>query len=122
MRILPLLWRLRKFGRHFFYLAIVGTICGQLRAQNLPLLAVAAPAPPKSPAFNLKADAPGRIEFEGSQSAVLFSKEIEESFEGTLERDYVSDANDKFPAGFLNASPPGNPGTAPCGRAMQARS
>jgi hypothetical protein len=113
MRILPLRWpfanRLRDSSRYLFYLAIVGTISGQLRAQTEPPLAAVAPAHLKTPTFNLKADEPGRIEFNGSPGAILFSKEIAESFKGTLEQDYVSSPDGEFPAGFLNASPAGQP-------------
>jgi hypothetical protein len=59
--------------------------------------------------FNLQADQPGRLEFYGSDSADLFSKEVNESFEGALELDYVWRQDGKFPLGFLNASPPSQP-------------
>jgi hypothetical protein len=59
--------------------------------------------------FNLQADTPGKVEFEGSDSAVLFSREVAESFQGVLARDYVSRPDGKFPPGFVNASPLGQP-------------
>jgi len=45
------------------------------------------------------------VTFTGSPDAELFSREISESFKGALERDYVSQPDGKFPAGFLRASP-----------------
>lgn len=62
-----------------------------------------------SPAFDLAADQPGKLEFFGSSSADLFSKEIEESFKGALALDYVSESDGKYPAGFIHASPEGQP-------------
>ncbi|MGH7981328.1 MAG: hypothetical protein ACREE6_18270, partial [Limisphaerales bacterium] len=113
MRILPRLWlftkRLRRLNRYLFYLTIIGTVSGQLCAKSLPALAVVAPVRSKNTAFDLKADAPGEIEFLGPESAVLFSREIADSFKGALERDYVSDPEKNFPAGFVNASPAGQP-------------
>jgi hypothetical protein len=91
-------------------MAAAGMIMFQLRAQSPPQLAVVAPSVLKNPGgFDLQAEAPGTIEFTGSDSAVLFSKEVAESFQGVLERDYVSRSDGNFPAGFLNASPPGQP-------------
>ena len=68
------------------------------------------PAVPKSPVvFDLWSDQPGKIAFLGSDTAELFSKELDESFKGTLALDYVSDPGGKFPPGFVNASPPSQP-------------
>lgn len=47
--------------------------------------------------------------FFGSDSADLFTKEVNESFKGVLAYDFVSRPDGKFPAGFLNASPAGQP-------------
>jgi hypothetical protein len=60
-------------------------------------------------AFNLAADQPGRLTFFGSDTADLFTKEVDESFKGALALDYVSMPDGKFPPGFLNASPAGQP-------------
>lgn len=90
-------------------LAASGMLSCQLCARNLPLAAVAPPRTEDLKTFNLEADTPGRVEFDGSPSAVLFSKEIAESFKGTLKRDYVSTPTGEFPPGFLNASPVGQP-------------
>ena len=71
-------------------------------------------SPPVTPetasvAFNLQSDNPGHLVFFGSDSADLFSKEINESFKGVLARDFVSDTNGGYPLGFLNASPASQP-------------
>lgn len=55
--------------------------------------------------FNLLADHPGSLEFFGTPTASLFTKEIDESFKGVLKRNYVSSPGGKFPLGFLQASP-----------------
>jgi hypothetical protein len=66
--------------------------------------------PSKSPVvFNLKSDSPGQLTFFGSDTADLFTREVNESFKGALALDYVSKPDDKFPLGFLNASPAGQP-------------
>ena len=44
-----------------------------------------------------------------SSSADLFTKEIEASFQGVLEKDFVSVPANGEPAGFVNASPAGQP-------------
>lgn len=61
------------------------------------------------PPFNLAADHSGKLQFLGSQDAELFSKEIEASFKGALALDFVSKSNGTYPAGFINASPKGQP-------------
>lgn len=47
------------------------------------------------------------LRFFGSPTADLFSREIEASFAGALEKDYVPVATAAEPAGFINASPQG---------------
>ena len=87
-----------------------GLFCGPMCAQSSPPLAAVAPTGLENRAsFNLQADTPGTVEFFGSDSAALFSREVAESFMGVLERDYVSHSDGKFPAGFLNASPVSQP-------------
>lgn len=76
-------------------LAAIGFFCGSLRGQSAPSSAAI--------------DAPGSINFFGSDTAVLFSKEVSESFKGVLEHDYVSNPDGGFPPGFLNASPLSQP-------------
>lgn len=64
----------------------------------------------KSPVvFDLQSDSPGRLTFFGSDTADLFTREVNESFQGALALDYVSQPDSKFPLGFLNASPAGQP-------------
>jgi hypothetical protein len=55
--------------------------------------------------FNLSADQPGTLAFFGSDTAILFTKEMNESFQGVFLHNYVSSSGGKFPAGFLQASP-----------------
>jgi len=54
-------------------------------------------------------DQPGSIQFSGSPNAELFTKEIDASFRGVLDKNFVSVAENGFPAGFVNASLPGFP-------------
>jgi hypothetical protein len=90
----------------------VGLLCGELRAQtSLPSenTGVSPSAPGTAVSFNLQADQPGSLTFFGSETADLYAKEVNESFKGALERDYVSHQDGKFPPGFLQASPPPQP-------------
>ena len=87
----------------------VGLACGGLRAQTSlpPGSAGILPAAPKTTmVFNLEADKPGKLTFFGLQTAGLFAKEVNESFKGVLEFNYVSQPGGKFQLGFLQASPP----------------
>lgn len=86
--------------------------CCQLRAENisLPEAAGTPTAAPKSTVvFDLQSDRPGKLAFTGSDSAELFTREVDESFKGTLALDYVSKSDGKFPLGFVNASPDSQP-------------
>jgi hypothetical protein len=86
--------------------------CSELPAEKFPLPEVAGTlqSAPNSPVvFNLQSDSPGQLAFFGSDSADLFTKEINESFKGALALDFVSHPDGKFPPGFLNASPAGQP-------------
>jgi hypothetical protein len=49
------------------------------------------------------------LRFSGSPDAELFTKELDASFQGVLEKNFVSVAGNGFPAGFVNASLPGFP-------------
>ncbi|HEV2327464.1 MAG TPA: hypothetical protein VGY56_01600 [Verrucomicrobiae bacterium] len=101
---------MRKLIINVALLAATGMLMSEFRAQCAPPLAVVASSALKSPGgFDLQADAPGTITFTGSDSADLFSKEVAESFQGVLDRDYVSRPDGKFPAGFVNASPASQP-------------
>lgn len=81
---------------------LVGLFCNKLRAGGLSRT-----EPPV--AFDLQSDHPGKLAFFGSGTAELFTKEIDKSFKGVLARDYVSKPDGKFPPGFINASPAGQP-------------
>ncbi|HEY1790857.1 MAG TPA: hypothetical protein VGJ73_22095, partial [Verrucomicrobiae bacterium] len=59
--------------------------------------------------FNLQADQPGRLEFFGPGDAGCFAEEISNSIQGVLAFNYVSHQQAAFPAGFINASPAGQP-------------
>jgi len=58
---------------------------------------------------NLTAEQNVSLQFSGSSDAELFTKELNASFQGVLERNFVSVAGNGFPAGFVNASLPGFP-------------
>jgi hypothetical protein len=90
-------------------LAFAGMLSCQSGARSLSSAPVGFSDSRNFASFNLQADTPGKVEFEGSDSAVLFSKEVTKSFQGVLERDYVSRPDGKFPPGFVNASPLGQP-------------
>jgi hypothetical protein len=59
-----------------------------------------------SSAIWLENDQPVSLRFFGSPDAELFTKELDASFQGVLERNFVSVAGNGFPAGFVNASLP----------------
>src|SRR5580704_5179261 len=59
-----------------------------------------------SSAIRLENDQPVSLRFFGSPDAELFTKELDASFQGVLERNFVSVAGNGFPAGFVNASLP----------------
>lgn len=88
--------------RNIITILVTGLFCGELYAQ-LALLS--------EPAFtfNLQSDRPGQLAFFGSDTADLFTKEVNESFKGALALDYVSKSDGKCSPGFLNASPVGQP-------------
>jgi hypothetical protein len=54
-------------------------------------------------------DSVGSLSFSGNSSAVLFTKEIQASFQGVQEKDFVATPANDEPAGFINASPAGQP-------------
>lgn len=58
-----------------------------------------------SPAFPSVSNRPGQIQFLGSDTAELYTREIAESFQGVLDRNFVSEEKDGIPAGFVHASP-----------------
>ena len=54
-------------------------------------------------------DGVASLSFDGDSSATLFTKELAASFQGVLDKDFVSVAANGQPAGFVNASPAGQP-------------
>jgi hypothetical protein len=56
---------------------------------------------------SLAEDQPATLRFYGARPAELFSRELQESFEGVLQRNFVPQAANGFPAGFVGASPHG---------------
>jgi hypothetical protein len=59
--------------------------------------------------INVQADQPVSLWFYGSTTADLFTREVEESFQGVLREDFYPQARDGFPVGFVSASLPGMP-------------
>jgi hypothetical protein len=59
--------------------------------------------------IRLKDDQSVVLRFSGSPTADLFTRELDESFQGVLEQNFVSTTSAGFPAGFVNASLPGFP-------------
>lgn len=57
----------------------------------------------------LQNDRPVSLRFFGSPTADLFTRELDESFLGVLQKNFVSATGNGFPAGFVNASLPGFP-------------
>ena len=66
-------------------------------------------AKPSSPDIQLSEDQAVSLRFFGSPDADLFTKELDESFQGVLEKNYYAQARDGYPAGFVSASLPGFP-------------
>ncbi len=64
--------------------------------------------------FRFKTGDAGSIAFYGSQSAELFSREMEESIKGALENNLVAKDSAQFPRGFVKASIPGHPWDDTC--------
>jgi hypothetical protein len=62
-----------------------------------------------SPTSRIETDQPVSLRFSGSPDAELFTRELDASFQGVLEKNFVSVAGNGFPAGFVNASLPGFP-------------
>ena len=75
------------------------------------MVSVSSPAYSQAAAssINLQTDQPVSLRFFGAPTADLFTREIEESFKGVLQKDFVDEARDGLPAGFVNASPAGQP-------------
>ena len=54
-------------------------------------------------------DPPVSLRFFGSATADRFTRELDESFQGVLQENFLATAEDGVPAGFVNASLPGFP-------------
>lgn len=63
---------------------------------------------------NISVRTPGIIRFNGSPSAELFTKELEESVRGALEHNLSTEETSDFPKGFAVASLPGHPWDDTC--------
>jgi hypothetical protein len=101
-----------RFAQKFFLGLAIGMLSCALGAQtSLPPSNTEPfiPVSRQTNSFDLQSDEPGQIIFLGSETADLFSREIQESLNGILERNYVSDEENGFPAGFLRASPAAQP-------------
>jgi hypothetical protein len=101
-----------RFICNIIIVLMVGLFCDELRAEKSPLpdkSENSTSLPNSSAVFDLTSDDPGQLTFLGSDSAELFTKEVNESVKGVLALDYVSKPDGKFPPGFLNASPAGQP-------------
>jgi hypothetical protein len=59
--------------------------------------------------IHLDQDQPAPLRFFGSPTADLFSRELNESLQGVLEKNFVANNGSNLPAGFINASLPGFP-------------
>src|ERR1700744_4054038 len=103
-------WKMRLI-HSFIIAAEILFLGGKLPAQtsSSPKVTEASPLVKSSATFDLQSDDPGKLAFFGSTTADLFTKELAESFKGALALDYVSTSDGKFPPGFLNASPNGQP-------------
>ena len=73
---------------------------------TLSLLSFAETSPAS---IHLQADQTASLQFFGSPDAELFTKELDASFQGVLQKNFVTTAENGFPAGFVNASLPGFP-------------
>lgn len=62
-----------------------------------------------SPSIRLDDDQHVSLRFFGSPTADVFTRELDESFDGVLKNNFVATAGGSFPAGFVSASLPGFP-------------
>jgi hypothetical protein len=83
----------------------LGAICASLATSAPRRGSIQAP----NTSIALTDDQPVSLRFYGSQTAELFSRELDASFNGVLQNDFYPAARDGFPAGFVSASLPGFP-------------
>lgn len=95
-------WRISRIGRLVGICGCVLALAGGIRAA-----AAADNAADVDYASRLKQDRPGSLRFFGSPVAELFTREIDESFRGSLRLNFVAQEGGGFPIGFVRASPPG---------------
>lgn len=89
---------MKKFGRRFAVLLALLLCTGLFgQAEDLPI------------SMRLKEDQPVSLRFFGSVTADRFTRELDESFQGVLQKNFVANAENGYPAGFVNASLPGFP-------------
>jgi len=86
--------------------ALIGTAAMLTWMAPTPLSGAAKPS---SPDIQLSEDQAVSLRFFGSPDADLFTEELDESFQGVLEKNYYAQARDGYPAGFVSASLPGFP-------------
>lgn len=100
-----------KLMHYVIILSAMTTFGNGLRAEESQLSTAATNLSTlkSSTVFNLQSDSPGQLTFFGSDTADLFTREVNESFKGALDFDFIAKPDGKFPLGFLNASPPSQP-------------
>src|ERR1700735_4839074 len=74
----------------------------------MPLAIAASPAS-TAPVVPLDSGQQATVRFYGSPTADLFTRELEDSLQGVLQKDFVAEGSTAFPVGFVNASPAGQP-------------
>lgn len=89
--------------------AIHGTHCyGRLVILTITILLTISPSAASAAAVNsINEDQPVSLRFYGARSADLLTREVKESFEGVLQHNFVPQAANGFPTGFVGASPHG---------------
>lgn len=87
----------------------VASIAGVILLAWMAAMPLARGAAVPSTTIRLTNDQPVSLRFFGSPDAELFTKELDASFQGVLTKNFVSVADNGFPAGFINASLPGFP-------------
>ncbi len=86
-------------------------LCILVAAVITPSAPAAGKPGPAASSIHLEDDQPVSLRFFGSPSADLFSRELEASFQGVLDKNFVAVAGNGLPAGFVSASVDGRPWT-----------
>lgn len=87
--------------------AVLGAFVAVLAGMFLPPLSGAATHSPLD--LRLADDQAVSLRFFGSPTADLFTKELDESFQGVLDKSFYAEPGGGHPAGFISASLPGFP-------------